>query len=171
MLQNNMTIVTGIISHLLVWFDANWTFPEKAAKERQSFQWDTIVRDVILRQSMLVEGGKRGFDENADDLEVARSLIWKIWDAVDLDEIWKDAVVRKEVGNLFVYKLLYFTDCFRFWMELLRPSDRKQLLRCLKIIKIASITHTGQIYCLRLSNKQGQLLIAIWQYITTRQKE
>ncbi|KAL5041108.1 hypothetical protein BDW71DRAFT_212444 [Aspergillus fruticulosus] len=63
MLQNNMTIVTGIISHLLVWFDANWTFPEKAAKERQSFQWDTI----------------------------------KIWDAVDLDEIWKDAVVCKEV--------------------------------------------------------------------------
>jgi hypothetical protein len=54
---------------------------------------------------MLVEGGKRGFDENADDLEVARSLIWKIWDAVDSDEIWKDAVVHKEVGNLFISEL------------------------------------------------------------------
>ncbi|KAL4811577.1 hypothetical protein BDW67DRAFT_189640 [Aspergillus spinulosporus] len=104
-LQNNMTIVTGIISHLLVWFDADWVFPEKAAKERQSFQWDTIVRDVILRQSTLVEGGKRGFEETADDLEVARSLIWKIWDAVDSDKIWKDAVVRKEVGNPFSSEL------------------------------------------------------------------
>ena len=171
MLQNNITIITSIISHLLVWFDTNQTFPEKAAKERQSFQWDTIVRDIILRQSMLVEGGKHGFDKNTDNLEVACSLIWKIWDAVDLDKIQKDAVVRKEVGNLFTYKLLYFTDCFRFWMELLRPSDQKQLLHCLKIIKIASITHTGQIYCLRLSNKQGQLLMVIQQYITTRQKE
>ncbi|KAL2801604.1 hypothetical protein BJX63DRAFT_438650 [Aspergillus granulosus] len=94
---NHMLTVQGILCHVMVWFDEDWVFPEKASEERKIFHWDVAIRDTMLRDSTLEAGGERGFNKDADDLHIARSFIWKIWNLVEADEIWQDDMVKKEV--------------------------------------------------------------------------
>jgi hypothetical protein len=90
-------LVTGILSHVILWFNKDWTFPEKAIESQKNFQWDTKVWDVVFVNSQLSIGGARGYGADNDILDLARKFIQYVWHSMETEESWKDNMVKKEV--------------------------------------------------------------------------
>lgn len=80
------------------WFNPEWKYPEAAKKALQVLNWTNEVKEVILRNLLLV-GGVRGFDSSADTFKIADLMVHEIWDQVRDEPLWKDAELTKVVSK------------------------------------------------------------------------
>lgn len=58
------------------------------------------VSTVVLVKSPLEEGSNHGFGDDVNTLDVAKSMICKIWDIVDGNSVWSDKYTMGEVSAL-----------------------------------------------------------------------
>ncbi|KAB8226791.1 uncharacterized protein BDW43DRAFT_295761, partial [Aspergillus alliaceus] len=129
-----MPVTAAILKHILVWYDQTWVFPEKAQDIRKGFRWDKEFERTVLRGNHLIEGGKRGYKDDTNLLQLAQEMIRKIWDRVDSDPIWKDNLVRKEVMENPILAIGSNGANFEAYAERFLYTHWADLLReCLKV--------------------------------------
>lgn len=103
------SIVTGILKHVLTWYNASWEFPQKADERRRTFEWAAEFEMVVLVESELEEDKDRGYDEATDLRQLAETLILHIWDLVEKNAMWREKSAIAEV-SLFVHSLSQNTN-------------------------------------------------------------
>ena len=108
--RTTMRVVTGLLGHVLTWFQSDWTFPEKADDRRKMYQWANELSRVVLIESPLEEGSERGFGEDQNTLDVAESIIREIWRIVDGNSVWSDKRTMAEVSVLLHIQKSFLYD-------------------------------------------------------------
>lgn len=103
-------MVTGLLGHILTWFQSDWTFPEKADDRHKMYQWVNEVSTVVLVESPLEEGSNHGFGDDVNTLDVAESMIHEIWDIVDGNSVWSDKHIMGEVSALLYIQKSFLHD-------------------------------------------------------------
>lgn len=98
-LDSNVSfVVTGVLKHILTWYDATWEFPQKADDRRKTFDWVVELKVVVLERSELAGDGTRGYKDGADLLKIAKGIIREIWNQVESNVMWREKSAIAEVS-------------------------------------------------------------------------
>ena len=88
-----------LLKHVLLWYDPNWTFPERADRRKRSFEWSQDVLKVVVEPSKLSNDGEQDVhSRNTDDLKLSETLIREVWSHVETNSVWKERHVQLEVS-------------------------------------------------------------------------
>lgn len=88
-----------LLKHVLLWYDPNWTFPERADTRRKRFEWSNEILKVVVEPSKLSNDGEQEVHSlDTDDLELSESLIREVWNYVETNGVWKERKVQHEVS-------------------------------------------------------------------------
>ena len=77
--SNVSFVVTGMLKHILIWYDATWEFLQKADDHQKTFNWVVELKVVVLEHSKLAGDSTHGYKDGADLLKIAKGIIREIW--------------------------------------------------------------------------------------------